>query len=341
MTVEPFVKEEFVNYLGNAMDRLDRAVELGKELAMTGKDKVVFIGCGAPNRMIRLITHFADLHVKRTKISSYLPAEFMDIDPSYIDELTVVVFGSYSGTTMETVDAAKFCKDKPNTSVSITRFDDSPLSSHVDIMLNFGDTKLGDYSRFIMTSALLSGFLSAREPENWTIHQQMITSLRELPKILADVVEGSEEILKKFADQYYSIDSLFVVGNGPIYNTAYVLAFCSFMEMVWMHATPIIAAEFFHGPFELLDDSIPVVVLIGEDETRQEGLRVKEFCKKHLSKYLIIDAADYNLQGMDPSLRGYFSGVVLDAATRRFMDYYANLRGHDKKQRRYMGKMQY
>ena len=103
----------------------------------------------------------------------------------------------------------------------------------------------------------------------------------------------------------------------------------------------ILAAEFFHGPFEILDDSFPVIVLIGEDETREQGIRVKKFCQNHLSKFLVVDSTVYEMKGIDPSLRSYFSTVVIDAATRRLMDYFADLRGHDKSKRRYMGVIEY
>ncbi|MHA2252819.1 MAG: SIS domain-containing protein [Candidatus Kariarchaeaceae archaeon] len=340
MKLDKFNKNEFVDHLDNAKGLIDTASELGQKLA-TEYATVVFVGCGAPNRIVRLINHYVDLKVKTTRVQSYLPAEFIHIDPQFIDEKTIVVFGSYSGTTKETVDAAEFCKNKDCLTISITRFDDSALSSQVKIKLNYGDTKLGDYSRFIVTSAFISGFLSKREPESWDIHDDMVKSLRVLPEVLAETVDRSEEMINTFSESYHKIDTLFVVGHGPVYNVAYLLAFCAFLEMIRIHATPIIAADFFHGPFELLDDSFPVIVLIGEDETREEGIRVKKFCKKYIKKYLIVDSMSYEMKGITPELRPYFSTILLDAATRRFMDYYAIMRKHDKHERRYMGVVDY
>ncbi len=339
LKIDEFKKKAFVDYLDNAKGMIETAADLGQKLAKD-YDNIAFVGCGAPNRTVKLINHYVDLKVK-TIVKSFLPAEFIHTDPQYIDKKTIVIFGSYSGTTKETVDAAKLCSNKDCLTIAITRFDDSPLSSLVKFKLNYGDTQLGDYSQFIVTSAFTSGFLSKREPDRWDMHDAMLNSLLILPEVLADVVEQSEEMLQTFSETYHTINSMFVVGHGPVYHIAYVLAFCSFMEMQWMHATPIIAAEFFHGPFELIDDSFPVIVLIGEDETREEGIRVKEFCQKYIKKYLVVDSKAYDMKGITPELRNYFSAVVLDAATRRFMDYYAILRDHDKSIRKYMGMVEY
>ena len=336
-----FDKEEFRENLETARTMIDEASEYGRQLA-ADFDTMVLVGCGAPNRTARLINHYVDLKVGLTRIRSYLPAEFTQIDPQFIDsERTVVVFGSYSGVTQETVSAARFCNSKECLTVSITRLDDSPLSAQVDHKLNYGDTKLGDYPQFMLTSALVTGFLSVKERASWDVHESMLDSLQVLPDVLAETVDVSEGMIQRFSRTYHDLDALLVVGHGPIYNVAYLLAFCSFMEMLKIHATPIIAADFFHGPFELVDDSLPVILLIGEDETRAEGLRVKRFCENYVEKYLVVDSKDYEMKGIAGELRGYFSSVVLDAATRRFMDYYAAFRNHDKSTRRYMGMVEY
>ena len=320
---------------------INEASEYGRQLA-ADFDTMVFVGCGAPNRTARLVDHYVDTKVGSTRIRSYLPAEFTHIDPPFIDSRrTVAVFGSYSGVTEETVSAARLCRSKECRTVSITRLDDCPLSAQVDHKLNYGDTKLGDYPQFMLTSALVTGFLSVKESASWDVHQPMLESLKVLPDVLTETVDASEGMIQTFSSAYHHLDSLLVVGHGPIYNIAYLLAVCSFMEMQKIHATPIIAADFFHGPFELVDDSLPVIVLVGEDETRAEGLRVKRFCENYVEKYLAVDSIDYEMKGIAEELRGYFSSVVLDAATRRFMDYYAALRKHDKSARRYMGKVEY
>ncbi|MHA2402954.1 MAG: SIS domain-containing protein [Candidatus Kariarchaeaceae archaeon] len=339
--VPDFEKPEFIAQLNNAKELMVKANTLAEELVNQGYNRLIFIGCGAPYRITNIIKSWIDLHTTNSRIRNYLPADFIDINPHFVDQKTIVMFGSYSGSTKETIDAAKFCSDKGCLRIGVTRLDDSPLSQNVDLNLNFGDTRLGDYSRFMISTAFVSTFLYHLDPTNWTYHEEIMHALHQLPSILGDVVEVTESRIRSVSETYFQTDSMFVVGHGPMYNTAYLLAFCSFMEMQWIHATPIIGAEFFHGPFELLDGSFPVIVLIGEDTTRPQGLRIKEFCENYLDSYVIFDSRDYKLKGIPEHMRGFFSPIVLDAATRRFMDYFAALRNHDKSKRRFMGVVNY
>ncbi|MCY7931444.1 SIS domain-containing protein, partial [Bacillus inaquosorum] len=36
----------------------------------------------------------------------------------------------------------------------------------------------------------------------------------------------------------------------------------------WIHSHAIHAGEYFHGPFEIIDESVPFIILLGLDETR-------------------------------------------------------------------------
>jgi fructoselysine 6-phosphate deglycase len=327
--------------LDKAVYLIDDAAELGHNLFEQGFSKLVFVGCGAPFRVMSTITYWIEKKCIETRFHVYYPAEFIHQDPRFIDKQTLVILGSYSGTTPEIVEAAKYCQDKPCYSIGITRLADSPLSLNVDEKLLFGDTKLGDYSRFIVTSALVSGFLSAAEPHNWDIHEKLLASLRNLPAALFSALEQTEKRIQKFTEEYSSYDSMFVVGAGPMFHSAYMLAFNSFMEMQWMHVTPVEAAEFFHGPFELVDESFPVINMIDETSHRVEAERVKRFGEKYCGGFINFDSKDYELEGIDKDIRPFVSAIVLDAATRRMIDYFSEAREHDRTIRRYMGKVDY
>jgi fructoselysine-6-P-deglycase FrlB-like protein len=82
--LEKFDKKTFVNYLDNAKGLIQKASDLGQKLAQD-YDTVLFVGCGAPNRIVRLINHYVDLKVKSTRVLSYLPAEFIHIDPKLLN----------------------------------------------------------------------------------------------------------------------------------------------------------------------------------------------------------------------------------------------------------------
>ena len=82
-----------------------------------------------------------------------------------------------------------------------------------------------------------------------------------------------------------------------MFTTAYIYAACFLMEMQWMHAFPLSAAEFFHGPFEVFDKETPLVLIMGEDPSRPEAERVLAFCRKYLAEPIIYDSRDFAMLG--------------------------------------------
>jgi len=338
--VQKFIKEEFIQTLNKAIEIIPEAVNLGKKLSEKKFNRVFFVSCGAPNRIMFNFEYWIQKIITNLEVRNYFPAEFVNQNTNALDEKTLVILGSYSGTTKETVAAADFLLDKPCTTIAITQTPDLPLAKKAQHTLLFGKTKSGDYSRFIIALAFLSALLSELD-NHWDFHEEVLSSLRALPQVLAKAIEQSEERVKKEAQELKDKEHIYVIGSGPAYGTAYILAKCALTEMVWLPSHPIIGAEFFHGAFEVFNDKTPVIIFVGEDPSRPEAERVVEFCKKYTKKPIIYDTRDYSMDGIELKVRGIVSSLLLDAATRRLPDYLAELRGHDKSQRKYMGVIDY
>src|ERR687898_167802 len=86
-----------------ALAALDGAAALGRQLAPE-IDRIYFVGCGGPNRVILSLQYWIEHYSPSLEARRYSPAEFMTQNPRRLDERTLVVLGSKSGTTPETVD---------------------------------------------------------------------------------------------------------------------------------------------------------------------------------------------------------------------------------------------
>ena len=92
--------------LEQAKSEIRRADEIGKELAKN-INIIYLIGCGAPNRVMLGIEYWILQLSDSLEIRRYYPAEFMEQKPVKINNKTLFIFGSKSGTTKETVKAAE------------------------------------------------------------------------------------------------------------------------------------------------------------------------------------------------------------------------------------------
>lgn len=332
-------RAEFLKSLERSLEEKDRAFQVGVELAKQGVKRVFFVGCGAPNREMGAIKYWMDKDARTLETHLYFPAEFINQAPAKLGADSLVILASHSGTTPEIIAAAEFLKQYPCKVVSVTQFADSPLAKNVPQTFLYGESKNGYHAKFIILMALAAGLM--KEAEGWTLSDKVMRSLDALPSALVDTAEANDKRAAEEARLYKDDDFMMILGSGPCYATAYVFGVCVLMEMQWMHTFAGEAAEFFHGPFEVLDQNTPVIVFLGEDPSRPIGERVVRFCKKFTERLMIYDSKDYEMKGIDPEVRAIFAPFILEGAVSRLAERLSVWHNHPLTTRRYMWKFEY
>ena len=338
--MQEFDKTAFISQFTGALSGIENASQLGNSFSSEGIHRVIFAGCGAPYYMMRLLAYWGGKYAVKTDLRVLQSAELVNQDPAAIDDKTLVVLGSHSGTTQETLDAAKFLQSKPCKTLAITQDSASPIGSAAMACLPYGKTTQGYFSAFILAQAFFSAFLNESEPA-WPLHSALMASLPNLPAALADAKESNLAAAAVQAQSLADEQHLYVLGAGPMYTTAFVFAACFLMEMQWMHAHALAAADFFHGPFEVVDETVPLLILIGEDASRPEGERLQRFGAQYAGKTFVYDSQDFKMNGIHPEARPIVAPFILDSALTALVETLAELRGHPLTTRRYMGKVAY
>lgn len=332
-------RTDYLKQLDQAAKLKDTAAELGAKFAKDGVKRVFLVGCGAPNREMGAIKYFLDRDIKTVEFYLYFPAEFVHQAPAKLGKDSLVVLASHSGTTPEILETAEFIKPYGCKVAAVTQFEDSPLAKAVPDTLVYGKSDHGYMAKFMLILALLTGF--AKESEGWDLADKVLKSLDVLPEVLFDTAAANDKRAIEEARLYHEDDFFMVLGSGPCYAAAYVTGVCVMMEMQWMHTFTGEAAEFFHGPFEVVLPDVPVMVYVGEDESRPIAERVIRFCKKFTERLLVYDSKDFEMKGVDADVRPIFAPFVLEAATGRLMEHLAVWHNHPLSTRRYMWKFEY
>jgi fructoselysine 6-phosphate deglycase len=320
-----------------ALNELDGAAALGRRLAAE-IDRIYFVGCGGPNKAMLTVEYWMEHYSRSLEIRRFFPAEFMTLNPRRLDAKTLVVLGSKSGTTPETLEAAEFLRDKNCQIVGITESAELPLAEAVRTPLLMGANS-GGASMFMLLQALAGGLMAKKD--GWDLFEPLMSSLRALPQVMADTSLANDKRSAEDARLLKDDHILYHVAAGPVFATAYVWGVCVLMEMQWMHSVALEAAEFFHGPFEIVDQNTPIVLIKGEDPSRPLIDRVERFCKKYTERLFIYDSKDYEMKGVDPRIRAIVAPNVLQAALRRISERLAVWHNHPLTTRRYMWKTEY
>jgi len=302
-------------------------------------DRIYLVGCGAPNRVMLGLEYWIEHFSPSLEVRRYFPAEFVTLNPARLDARTLVLLGSKSGTTPETVAAADFLKDQPCTTVGVTQTQDKPLAKAVEHPFLMGETSEAHSGMFMIMQALVGGLMAGKD--KWPLHDILMQSLTALPQAMAETHMRNDARATEEARIYNEDRTIYHVASGPMFSTAYVFGVCVLMEMQWMHSYPIEAAEFFHGPFEIVDQNIPLVLMLGEDPSRPLMERVVRFCKKYTERLMIYDSKDFEMKGIAPEIRPIVAPLILDSALARIAEHLAVWHNHPLSTRRYMWKTEY
>jgi fructoselysine 6-phosphate deglycase len=331
----PFDRAAMLAELTPSVAALPGAMAFGREVA-SRIDRVVFVACGSPNRAMRGMQYWIEHFSAGLEVRRCFPAEFVAQAPRRLDARTLVILGSKSGTTPETVAAAAFLKDKPCITVGVTQNADSPLGGAVAHRFLIGETPESFLGMAMIVQSLVGGLLAGKD--GWPHAEALLRSLAALPEVLADnalahVERGAADALALRDDR-----SIHLIGAGPCFTNAYVFGVCILLEMLWIQAIPIDAAEFFHGPFEIVEKGAPLIHILGEDPSRPLAERALRFAGKIGARNFVYDSREMRMPGVAPEIRPILAPYVLQVALKRISANLSLLHGKPLGTRRYMWK---
>lgn len=299
-----------------------------------------FVACGGSMATLQTAQYIFD---RETTMPSYIfnSQEFICRNPKGLGENSVVILCSHSGKTPETVEAASFARKKGALTLAFSNDPKSPLSNAAEHLISYdwGDDVVASEG---MSGQLLRTVFGILNIENkCEKFERAILAVDQLQESITINSEKFGKFASDFAKEYRREPLLYTMASGIFYPEAYALMACFLMEMQWIHSACIHSGEFFHGPLEITDFDVPFILLKSIGDTRMMDERAHRFLEKHSKKVIVIDALEFEMNGIDKDLHEYFSYAMMTVVVKMYIEYLADARGHMMKVRRYMGRMDY
>lgn len=221
-----------------------------------------------------------------------LSSDFLDRKtPIFRDD--VCFFISQSGETADTLMALRYCKNAGALIVGITNTVGSSIcrESHCGVHNNAGP-EIGVASTKAYTSQFISlvMFALVMSEDRLSLTQrrhEIIRGLENLEKQIQQVLQLNDKVAE-LAKDLYQHKSLLIMGRGYNFATCLEGALVSgsvrmnlqndsltsillfpflqkIKELTYMHSEGIMAGELKHGPLALVDDSMPVLMIVMRD----------------------------------------------------------------------------
>ncbi|MFA7076029.1 MAG: SIS domain-containing protein [Candidatus Izemoplasmatales bacterium] len=216
---------------------------------------------------------------------SFAAPSVLTLYKSNLDYSSSLVIGvSQSGQAQDVLAIIEEANRQKAMTITITNYIESPLgkAGSYHLFLDTGEEKSVAATKTFMTQMYLLGLLVGYIDNN----HELIKSLVELPEKL----DISEEVLtqvKTYASEAKNIDSAFILGRGYQYAIAKEFAL-KMQETTYIQALSYSIADFYHGPFAMISENSYSVVLMPEDESYQDGIKMLSALQKAGSKVLVI-----------------------------------------------------
>ena len=248
---------------------------------------------------------------------------------------SVAFLSSKSGDTKETVEAARYLKERGVRIFSICGVESSVLESLSDDCVVYKDGRPQELIYYLLIGRILynKGYFNE--------YPKFADDLKNLGYALCQVRKQADEKCKEYAMKYHKEPYNIWIGSGDLWPTAYSYSMCVLEESQWVRTKSVTSAEFFHGTIELVEKDVCVTLLLTEGITRPQDERVKRFVSKYSDKFTCFDTKDYDLPGISDEFRKLLSPVVMAAVLQRIGKNMEVITNHSLDIRRYYRKEEY
>ncbi|MDG4664050.1 glutamine--fructose-6-phosphate transaminase (isomerizing) [Mycobacterium sp. 236(2023)] len=228
-------------------------------------DKVFVVACGTAYHS-GLLAKYAIEHWTRLPVEVELASEFRYRDP-VLDSHTLVVAISQSGETADTLEAVRHAKEQKAKVLAICNTNGSQIPRECDAVLyTRAGPEIGVASTKTFLAQVAANYLvglalaQARGTKYPDEVAREYHDLEAMPELIARVLATADPV-RELAKQFASSQTVLFLGRHVGYPVALEGAL-KLKELAYMHAEGFAAGELKHGPIALIEDDLPVIVVM-------------------------------------------------------------------------------
>ena len=315
-------------------------------------DKIIIIACGTAYHA-GLIAKYAIEHWTRIPCEVELASEFRYRDP-ILDRSTLVIAISQSGETMDTLMALRHAREQRSRVLAICNTNGSTIPRESDAVLY---THAGPEIAVASTKAFLTQVVAVYLVALYLAQVRgmkygdevtgVVEQLGRMPEAL-DVVLQTMEPVRELARSMSTASSVLFIGRHVGFPVALEGAL-KLKELAYMHAEGFAAGELKHGPIALLDEGLPVVVVVPSPRGRsvlheKVVSNIQEIRARGARTIVIAEDGDESVVPYSdhliriPAVPTLLQPIVATVPLQVFACEMATVRGHDVDQPRNLAK---
>jgi glucosamine--fructose-6-phosphate aminotransferase (isomerizing) len=321
------------------------------EEELRGIDKIIIVACGTAY-YAGLVAKYAIEHWTRIACEVEIASEFRYRDP-IITRTTLVVTLSQSGETADTLMAIRHAREQHakviaicNTNgATIPRESDAVIYTHAGPEIGVASTK--GFLTQVAACYLLGLYLAqVRGTKFGDEIAAVMNELAATPPLIQQVLDSLDPIIA-LAHQFAEQRSVLFLGRHVGYPVALEGAL-KLKEIAYLHAEGFPAGELKHGPIALVEEGIPVFVVVppqGRDQLHDKVVsNIQEVRARGAFTIVLAEEGDTEVEPYAdvlftlPKVSTLLQPLVATVPLQMFACELATLKGYDVDQPRNLAK---
>ena len=200
-----------------------------------------------------------------------------------LKEDTLVIFISQSGETADSLKALDLANETSKT-LGIVNVAGSAITRRADYVIQTqAGPEIGVAATKTYLSQLIAIYLFAALIAS---DEKLLEDIHKVPEFIDELLEDAD-VIKQMSKKYKFARDFFFIGRGYSYPIALEGAL-KLKEITYIHGEGYAAGELKHGPLALIDEGIPVVVILPPGENHRKTMSNLEEVKSRGADILAI-----------------------------------------------------
>ena len=315
---------------------------------LAGVKRIVIIACGTSWHAALVGKFYIEGHC-RIPVEVDIASEFRYRNP-VVDESTLAIVISQSGETADTLAALREAKSRGAMNMAICNVVDSSIARESGgVIYTHAGPEIGVASTKAFVTQLTALYLltirlgRAIGTLDVARGQLMIAALMKVPGLLEETLKLNE-YTEKVAKKYMNARDFLYLGRGKNFPIALEGAL-KLKEISYIHAEGYPAGEMKHGPIALIDEDVPVVVLVPKGNSYEKTIsNMEEVITRSGRVIAICSSGDEEVRGRVettieiPNLDEDLDPMLLSVPLQLLAYHIAVLKGTDVDQPRNLAK---
>lgn len=331
-----FNEQKQIDDIQGALDLRPEVEKIIDSVWEKGFDNIYYLGIGGTYASaMQAVTYING----KSNLPAYVQhaAEYYTTGNKRLTKDSIVILSSVTGTTQEVVKAVDEIKTVGATLIGFIDTKHSPLAEKCDYVITYPAPGTEQIKFFMVADRLMK---NNGEFDDYEDYYQELDA--HLAKGLVEAEKQADAFGLAFAEKHRHDAMHYFIGAGNQWGAVYSYAMCYWEEQSWLRSKSIHAAEFLHGTLEIVDETTPVTLFLGEDEQRPLAERVKNLLPRICGNYTFIDSKDYAVEGISEKYRGrVLSFLLMHCVTQRIDAHVEKLNCHPLEIRRYYRQFDY